>query len=703
MDLLERTTELRERLAVTAAALMDKATAENVAPQLRAVLNEHAYQYYVLDDPLISDPEYDRLFRALQELENRHPSLASPDSPTHRVGGPPLEQFRKVRHPEPLLSLGNAFDKNELRAWYDRCSRLLRSSGVESPPRLTAEPKIDGIALALTYVQGQLVTAATRGNGVEGEDVTAQTRTIQGVPLGIPVLRNTDIEVPTRLEVRGEAYMRTSEFEQMNARQAARGNRLYANPRNSTAGSIRQLDPKITASRPIRFFAYSIGPVSGGSLPEGQFDALQWLGSLGFPINDGAMPFDSIDDVLDYCDRWIENRLGLDYEIDGLVVKIDRFDQQRLLGNVSNAPRWAVAFKFPAQVATTRLRRIEVSVGRTGAVKPVAMLEPVHIGGVTVSKATLHNEAYIHDRGILEGDLVTVKRAGDVIPQVIGPVESARNGQEREWAMPAACPACKQPLVHQDGDAEYYCVSADCPAQLVRSVEHFAMRGAMDIEGFGSKLSEQLVQEALVHTVADIYRLTEGDLLNLEGFGPKKAENLLAGIAASKGRSLARLIFALGIRLVGRTTAELLVQCYDSLSAIGRLQAHDLLTIDGIGPEIADSVVSWFGVDTNARLVSELESLGVNTVRLPEEAPSEGSAAPLAGKTFVLTGTFPSYSRAEASELIRASGGSVTGGVSKKTDYVVAGDSPGSKIQKAEQLGIPIIDESALLELINKK
>jgi DNA ligase (NAD+) len=700
MTLLERTVDLRNRLDQLDLATLDNAEAERLASNLRSVLNEHAYYYYVKDDPLITDPEYDRLFRSLQELERLHPKLIRSDSPTQRVGGAPLEQFKKVRHTQPLLSLSNAFDADELRAWYERCRRILSQAGVDARPALTTEPKIDGIALALTYERGELITAATRGNGIEGEDVTAQVRTIQGVPLRIPVTAATEFEPPSRLEVRGEAYMRASEFEQMNARQSAAGDRVYANPRNSTAGSIRQLDPKITASRPIRFFAYSIGPVSGQNLPDGQFEALRWLDRFGFPVNQHAEPFDDIESVVAYCDRWITNRETIDYEIDGVVVKIDSFEYQGLLGNVSNAPRWAVAFKFPAQVATTRLKRIDVSVGRTGAVKPVAILEPVHIGGVTVSKATLHNEAYVHDRDILEGDIVTVKRAGDVIPQVIGPVESARTGAEHRWRMPDSCPACDEPLVRTEGDADYYCVSADCPAQLVRAVEHFAMRGAMDIEGFGSKLAGLLVEKKLVHNAADIYRLTRDQLLRLDGFGPKKAENLLAGIDASRARSLSRLIYALGIRLVGRTTAELLVQQFDTLAALSQQTADDLIQIEGIGPEIANSIVSWFQLEANRKLLQDLSTLGVNTVRTPDEAPSRSDSDPLAGLTFVITGTLPNYSRSEASALIRQSGGKVAGSVSKSTDYLLAGDAPGSKLQKAEQLGVRIIDESQLQMLL---
>lgn len=703
MSLLERTSSLNRRLAGVDLDTVSFDEGDKIAEDLRDVLNQHAHQYYVLDEPLISDAEYDRLFRVLQDLETVHPSLVRSDSPTRRVGGAPLEQFRKVRHPEPLLSLNNAFDADELRAWYDRCVRLLERSGITTTPALTAEPKIDGVALALTYQDGRLVTAATRGNGIDGEDVTAQVTTIKDVPLRIPVTGDLIEGLPTRIEVRGEAYMRTSEFEAMNARQADRGERLYANPRNSTAGSIRQLDPKITAGRPIRFFAYGVGPVSGGTIPDGQFETLMWLGTLGFSVNEWAQVFSSIDDVVAYCDRWIADRSTLDYEIDGLVIKLDRFSDQRAAGSVSNAPRWAIAFKFPAQIATTRLIQIDVSVGRTGAVKPVALLDPVHIGGVTVSKATLHNEAYVNDRGILQGDTVTVKRAGDVIPQVLGPVEAARDGSERPWQMPARCPACGEPIVRAEGDADYYCVNADCPAQLVRSIEHFAMRGAMDIDGLGSRLAEQLVEQGLVRSAADIYGLTEKNLLALEGFGRKKAENLLAGINASKHRPLARLIYGLGIRLVGRTTAEILVRHVDSLGALRDKTADDLVLIDGIGPEIAESIASWFRVDANASLLAKLDRLGVNASRHPEEAPAAEGEAPLAGKTFVLTGTLPNLSRDEATALIRRAGGAVSGSVSGATDYVLAGAAAGSKLRKAEQLGVAVIGEAELYELISSQ
>ena len=699
MDLLSRTNQLRDALGRASLDTLEFNDADNLAASLRSLLNEHGHRYYVLDDPIIADPEYDWLFRALQELEGLFPSLVAPDSPTHRVGGPPLDRFEKHRHPEPLLSLGNAFDTDDIRAWYLRCRRLLERAGIDDAPALTVEPKIDGVALALTYVGGRLETAATRGNGLVGENVTRLARTIQDAPLQIPVY-GTDT-IPDRLEVRGEAYMRIADFEEMNAAQVAKGEKRYANPRNSTAGSIRQLDPSITAKRPIRFFAYSAHLPAGAPGPESQFAALGWLADLGFSVNERVARFATIDEVEAYCQSSTDQRDGLPYEIDGVVIKIDTFAYQQILGSVSNAPRWAVAFKFPAREATTRLERIELSVGRTGAVKPIAMLSPVHIGGVTVSKATLHNEDYVLERGILEGDVVTIKRAGDVIPQVVGPVESARTGEEKAWKMPTSCPACGEPISRAEGDADYYCVNGACPAQRVRSIEHFAMRDTMDIEGLGERLAGQLIEARLVRTVADIYSLTTDDLLSLEGFGQKKAENVIAGIDQSRKRPLTRLVYGLGIRFVGGTVAHLLVQQVESLLALGEMTPDDLMSIEGIGPEIAGSIVSWFALDANHELIESLDTLGVNTTRLPEEE-ALGSDAPLSGLTLVITGTLPNLSRSAASNLIVRAGGRVTGSVSESTSYIVVGASPGSKATKAEGLGVPFLDESELLKLVGE-
>ncbi|MEX1054479.1 MAG: NAD-dependent DNA ligase LigA, partial [Rhodothermales bacterium] len=468
--------------------------------------------------------------------------------------------FEKVRHPVPMLSLGNAFAPNEVEAWYERCRRGLRERyGTDVQPAVTVELKLDGLAVAVTYEHGSLAVGATRGNGLEGENITRNIRTIRSIPLSIPV-GSTRIHAPDRLEVRGEVYLRKSDFELLNERAVASGDKPYANPRNAAAGSVRQLDSNITAARPLSFAAHGVGPVLGADPPSTQHEQLQWLKRLGFPVDAHTTRVTSIDEVLKLYDRWAKERDELDYEIDGLVLKIDDIEQQKVLGFVSNAPRWALAFKFPAHEATTRLLDIIVNVGRTGAIKPEAVLEPVHIGGVTVSQATLHNEDYILSRDFMIGDMVVVKRAGDVIPAVIKPIEEARTGKEVKWRMPESCPACGNPLVRLPGEADYYCVSTDCPAQFIRLVEHFASRGAMDIEGFGSKLAIVLVEKGLVEHLSDVYRLSEEDLLSLEKFGEKRARNLLVGIDASRQRPLSRLIYALGMRHVGSTTAELLVK-----------------------------------------------------------------------------------------------------------------------------------------------
>ncbi len=690
-----------------------EAAAGPLAARLADVLRGLGHHYYALDDPLVADAEYDRLFRALQALEARFPGLARPDAPTRRVGGEPLDAFRKVRHPEPLLSLGNAFDADELRAWYERARRGLAEAFGDAEPALVAEPKIDGLALALTYADGRLVLGATRGNGRVGEDVTAHVRTVRDVPLRLALPSQQTAEqaslfgaedavAPARLEVRGEAYLPKSTFERLNEALAAGGGKPFANPRNAAAGSLRQLDPQVTAARGLRFFAYGLGPVEGTEEPASQHETLDWLRGLGFPVNEHIRRCEGIEDVIRYCNEWNERRDALDYEIDGVVVKIDRRDFQQALGAVANAPRWAIAFKFPAREATTRLTDIALNVGRTGAIKPLALLAPVGIGGVTVSKATLHNADYIRDRDIRIGDRVVVKRAGDVIPQVVGPVEAARTGEETAWQMPATCPACGEPIARSEGEAEFYCISAACPAQTIRLVEHYASRGAMDIVGLGEKVAVQLVEAGLVHRLDDLYRLTPEALLALDGFKEKKVENLLAGIAASKARPLRALLFGLGIRFVGATVAALLVEHYATLGALAAAPPEDLEAVHGIGPETARGVVEWFGHAPNRATVEALGALGVNTARLPEEPVAAEAAreGPLAGRTFVLTGTLPSLARAEATARIAAAGGRVTGSVSTKTAYVVAGTSAGSKLSTAERLGVPVLDEAGLLALL---
>lgn len=702
MNLVHATQQVERRLAEADLEALPLGEARALAEALRPLLDAHGRRYYVEDDPVIADVQYDRLFAALQRIEARFPELATPSSPTQRVGGAPLDRFEKVRHPVPLLSLGNAFDLDGVRAWYERCRRGLKAGfGEDVQPALTAELKIDGLAVALTYRGGRLERAATRGNGVVGEDITQNARTIHAIPLTISP--GADVRVPERVEVRGEIYMRRSHFERLNERLAAGQEKTFANPRNAAAGSLRQLDPAVTATRPLSFFAYGVGPVEGET-PPSQHALLGWLGRLGFPTNPHVARFEALDGgALAFCERWAAGRDTLDYEIDGVVLKVDDFAQQEALGFVSNAPRWAIAFKFPAREATTKLLGIFVNVGRTGAIKPEARLEPVEIGGVTVSQATLHNEDYITSRDIRPGDTVIVKRAGDVIPQVVRPIPEARTGEEQPWQVPERCPACGSTLVRLPGEADRYCLSSDCPAQFIRLVEHYASRNAMDIEGLGEKMAVVLVEEGLIRHLADLYRVRQEDLEPLEGFAEKRAQKLLAGIERSKARPLSRLLFALGLRHVGRTTAELLVARYDSLDALAAASQEDLEGVDGIGPVIAESVVDWFALEDNQRLVDDLKALSVNTHRLPEEAPppaAAGNAA--AGKTYVLTGTLPSLSRKEAQDLIKKAGGKVSSAVSKRTDFVIAGEAAGSKLAKARELGVTVLSEGELLGMLEQ-
>lgn len=699
-DLLNRTRALQQHVAALDLDALGEAEARQLLDTLRDVIRAHGTRYYRHDDPLISDAEYDVLYGRLLEIEEQYPDLITPDSPSMRVGASPLDAFSKVQHARPMLSLGNAFSLDDVAKWYARCVKGL--DGRE--PALTAELKIDGLALALTYERAMLSVGATRGNGVVGENVTHNVRTIRDIPL-----RLTGSEAPERIEVRGEVYMRRTDFDAMNERLVGVGERTFANPRNAAAGSLRQLDSSITAGRPLSFFAYGVGPVEGGDLPEGQFALLSHLRTLGFQINPHVARCETLQQALDFCAHWTEHRDALDFEIDGVVLKVDAFSDQDVLGFVSNAPRWAIAFKFPAREATTRLLDIIVNVGRTGAIKPEAVLEPVEIGGVTVSQATLHNEAYVQGRDIRIGDTVVVKRAGDVIPAVLRPVESARPPEAEAWKMPTNCGEANGILcprhadfVRLEGEADYYCVASDCPFQFIRLVEHFASRGAMDIEGLGSRLAVQLAQSGLINSLDDLFTLTADQLAALEGFGDKKAANLLAGIEAARHRPLGRLLYGLGIRHVGKTVAETIVAHFESLPALGGASREALEAIEGIGGVIAESVVDWFHEADNQRLVARLAELGVNLNRLPEEPAAVQGAAngALAGKTVVLTGTLPTLARAEAETLIKRAGGKVSGSVSKKTDYVLAGENAGSKLEKATELGIPILDEQALRALL---
>lgn len=688
MTLLERTRALQSELSSVRVQELDAVHAGRFADRLGSVLNEHARLYYALDDPIISDAEYDDMLRLLGMIEAAWPEFRQPDSPTARVGAPPVAGFGKVAHPEPLLSLGNAFSMADIEAWYERCKRRL---GISEHMDLVAEPKIDGLAVALTYRNGILVRGATRGDGRTGEDITPNVRTIRSIPLKLVGDR-----VPSSIEVRGEVYFPKSAFEQLNARLRDEGVKPFANPRNAAAGSLRLLDSRTTATRALSFFAYSIGPVSE-HVASTHSAVLERLADWGMPVNQHIQTFTSLADVEAFCIRSAETRDDLDFEIDGVVLKVDEFRIQQQLGHVSNAPRWAIAYKFPAREATTTLLDIVVNVGRTGQMTPEAVLASVKIGGVTVSQATLHNFDYISDRDIRIGDTVLVKRAGDVIPQVTGPVVSARTGEENPWMAPTVCPACNAPLEKLEGEVDWYCVSADCPEQFIRLLEHFASRSAMDIEGLGSRLAVQLAEAKLVRRLDDVFSLEMNDLLKLEGFGEKKARNLLDGIQDAKTRPVSRLLFGLGIRHAGKTTAEVLISRFDSLAALAEATVEELSAVDGIGSITAQSVHDWFRQEDNIRLIHALEEVGVNTKRLASEETTK--PGPFAGMTLVVTGTLPSLSRQDVEALIKRNGGKVSSSVSSRTDFVVVGESAGSKAERAEELGINMITEAELLDM----
>ncbi len=657
------------------------------AAELRAQLEDANYRYHVLDEPQITDPEYDALLRELTDLEREHPELATPDSPTQRVGGMASSTFAEYRHERPMLSLANAFDDDDLRAFDARVAKL-----AGAPVSYECELKIDGLAIALLYRNGALVSAGTRGDGNVGEDVTANVRTVRSIPLA---LRDRSIR---EIEVRGEAYMTKSDFERLNEARARDGQQLFANPRNTAAGGLRQLDPKMTAERRLSFFAYALGALEGApSPPATQQGVLDLLRGLGFAVNPHARPCATIDDVIALCKQWETRRDELDYDIDGVVVKVDDLAVQERLGSVGKDPRWAIAFKFRARQARTKLLAIEVNVSRTGQLNPFAVLDPVVIGGVTVRRATLHNEEDIHRKDIRAGDTVIVERSGDVIPYVVGPVLELRPEGAEPYKLPAACPECGSAVEHIEGEAFSYCTNISCPAQLRERVRHFCSRGAMDIEGVGDVLAAVLVDEGLVREVADLYELTAEQLADLPRMGEKSAQNVVAAIAGSKMRGLARVLVALGIRYVGGQNATLLAGAFGNVEALAAAPKEALTEIEGIGDQIAESVSFFFAQPQNRAAIERLRAHGVDmTAPLRERVPK----GPLAGKTLVLTGTLPSLTREEATELIVAAGGKVSSSVSKKTAYVVAGEEAGTKLAKAESLGIPVIDEPTLHRLL---
>ncbi len=665
--------------------------------ELRHTIDRLNYEYHVLDAPSATDAEYDALMRELRELEAAHPELVHPESPTQRVGATPQSGFAEVRHPRPMLSLSNVYNEDELRRWAERARRF--AGGTELT--FVTEPKIDGLAVALTYVDGIFHHGATRGDGFVGEDISANLRTVRSLPLR---LRHPTGVAPRVIEVRGEVYMRKVDFAALNARIEAEGGkgRAFMNPRNAAAGSLRQLDPRITARRPLRLFTYGIGYVEGGDTPSTHWEALALLRELGFDASPGATRHEAIDEAWDRCVWWQARRGEIDYEIDGVVVKVDDVRLQEEIGYVAREPRWATAYKFPALQQTSVVNDIVINVGRTGTLNPLALLEPVNIGGVMVSRATLHNEDEIARKDIRVRDVVVVQRAGDVIPQIVKVIEERRPPGTEPFRMPQRCPACDAPTHREPGVAMRYCTNAACPAQLKQRVHHFVSRNAMDIAGLGETLADRFVDLGMIHDVADLYGLDWEAIASLERLGEKSAANLRDSVERSKGRPLARLIFALGIRHIGERSAGLLADRFGSIAALAAASAEEINAVGGIGPILAASVFDFFKEPRNLEVIAKLEAAGVRTVD-ESAARSRYDTMPLAGKSFVLTGRLTTMTRPEAEERLRRAGAAVSGSVSKKTSFVVAGEDVGSKADRARELKVPIIGEEELLALLAGK
>jgi DNA ligase (NAD+) len=666
--------------------------------KLRAEINRHNHLYYVLDSPEISDAEYDGLMRELKRLEEQYPQFLTPDSPTQRVGAAPLEAFGVVNHPLPLLSLGNVFSDDELMAWYTRTRKLAG----DAPFDFVGEHKIDGLAVALTYANRQFNTGATRGDGFRGENITQNLRTIRSIPLSVPK------DAPPRFEVRGEVYLPRSGFHKLNQERATEGLPLFANPRNAAAGSVRQLDSRITAKRPLDIYIYMLGYAEGKAVPPTHWETMEWLKSLGFKINPNNRLLKDIGEVEEYYRTWVERREGLTYEADGIVIKINQLNLHEELGDIGHEPRWAIAYKFPAVQGTTILKSIEISVGRTGTLNPYAVLEPVSVGGVTIKSAALHNEDDIRRKDIREGDTVIIQRAGEVIPEVLGPVLTRRTGKEKEFNLleklpknnkgQPVCPECKQPsVVKPEGEVMYYCANAACPAQAQQRIEHFASKGAMDIRGIGENISATLYRLGLIKDPADLYYLKKEQLAELEKMGEKSATNIINAIKASKERPLARVIYALGIRHIGEEMAGVLADEFHSLDSLARASRERLMQISAVGPKIADSVTAFFQQKDNLDIIRRLKEAGVKP---PRVAPK--TDLPLSGKEFVVTGRLDRFPRQQAEARIRELGGAAKDNVTRKTDYVVVGADPGSKLARATELGIATLNEQQFIELLKK-
>jgi len=659
--------------------------------QLKAIINYHNYRYYVLDNPEISDAEYDEMMRELKQLEEQYPRLLTPDSPTQRVGATPVEAFGVVEHPLPLLSLGNVFSNEELLAWFTRTSKLVEGQQFN----FTCEHKIDGLAVALTYVNGQLITGATRGDGFRGEDITQNLRTIRSIPLSVPK------EAPPRFEVRGEVFLPKAGFKKLNQERAGEGLPLFANPRNAAAGSVRQLNPRITAKRPLDIYIYMLGYAEDKATPPTHWETMEYLNSLGFKINPNNALLTTIEQVEEYHRTWVGRRESLPYEADGIVVKVDPLDLQQRLGNIGHEPRWATAYKFPAIQGTTRLLDIGISVGRTGTLNPYAILEPVSVGGVTIKQAALHNEDDIRRKDIRIGDTVIVQRAGEVIPEVVGPVASKRSGQEKSFTMPSHCPVCGAEAIRPEGEVMTYCTNSACPAQVQERLEHFASRGGMDIRGIGESQSATLLKEGLVKNIADLYDLKDKkeQLISLERMAEKSVTNMLSAIEKSKNRPLSRAIFALGILHIGEEMAEVLAKEFHSIDDLAKASYDDLTNIPTVGAKIADSIIAFFKQEENKKIIRRLKDAGV---RLEEEAvkPRE---LPLAGVEFVITGRLEAFSRQEAEAQIKALGGTTKDNVTRQTTYLVVGTDPGgSKLTHAQSLGTEQLTEEELIQFLRQ-
>ena len=667
---------------------MGKTEDRKLVENLRKELNYHNYCYHVLDNPVINDSDFDHMMRQLINLENCNPDLISPDSPTQRVGSPPADGFQRVAHPKPMLSLANVFNYEELDAWYQRISRLLGKDSFE----IVCELKIDGLAVELTYEDGVLVRGATRGDGFYGEDVTTNLRTVMSVPLvlfGMP---------SGQIYVRGEVYMTKESFEKLNDEREEKGLSLFANPRNTAAGSLRQLDPSVTALRNLKIHVYSLGHVSGNTMPKTHWSILEHLGKLGLRISGHNRLCATLTEVKDFIRYWLDEHNTLDYPTDGVVIKIDSIDYQEYLGVVGREPRWAVAYKFPAQQAVTKILDIGINVGRTGSLNPFAVMEPIIVGGATIRMATLHNEEDIQRKDIRVGDWVTVERAGEVIPKIVGPVTSRRTGREQVFKMPKCCPVCGSLIVKIHDEAVHRCPNAACPAQLAELLRHFVSKKAMDIDGVGDQWIKAFLEQDLITDLGDIYSITKDQLLELERMGEKLADRILSSIEASKNRPLSRIVFALGIPHIGSEIADLLTGHYPDIGLLRSASRQELEDIPGIGPSISESIWSYFQMESNVEVLNKLEKGGVRLNGLSDRVL--GKSTPLFGHTFVLTGTLVSMGRDQAQTMVSDLGGTISNTVTKKTRYLIVGANPGSKLNKAKRLGVQILEENQFLALI---